>query len=197
LDLPRRWAVEREPARKHEACESRYGSSRRESSVGRLQGRERHETRPQSVGASRRTAGSARGSCVPRARPEPSRGARTLRTALVGVWRPSPFLLRLHGRGGWNGAPDVDSAHGSKNSTRGDPELGRHAVVAQATIARPGRGQPRRSPALKGTRTPREDLPGLRFRESGRTRKTPRPSRTARGERWKPARRYSVGNTNL
>jgi hypothetical protein len=125
---------------------------------------------------------------VPRARPEPSRGARTLRTALVGVWRPSPFLLRLHGRGGWNGAPDVDSARGSKNSKRGDPELGRHAVVAQATIARPKRGQPRRSSALKGTRTPREDLPGLWFRESGRTGKTPRPSRTARGERWKPTK---------
>jgi len=77
-------------------------------------------------------------------------------------------------------------AQGSKNSTRGDPELGRHAVVAQATITGPKRGQPRRSSALKGTRTPREDLPGLWFRESGRTGKTPRPSRTARGERWKP-----------
>jgi len=55
----------------------------------------------------------------------------------------------------------------------------------------PERGQPRRSPALKGKRTPREDLPGLRLWECGRTRKTPRPVRTARGERWKPRRRYS------
>jgi hypothetical protein len=35
--VPRRWAVEREPARKQVARESGYGSSRRESSVGRLQ----------------------------------------------------------------------------------------------------------------------------------------------------------------
>jgi hypothetical protein len=45
--------VEREPAWKQEARESGYGSSRRESSEGRLQGRERHETRPRSVGAPR------------------------------------------------------------------------------------------------------------------------------------------------
>jgi len=45
--------VEREPARKHTARESGYGSSGRESSEGRLQGRERHETRPRSVGAPR------------------------------------------------------------------------------------------------------------------------------------------------
>jgi hypothetical protein len=50
--------VEREPARKQEARESGYGSSRRESSEGRLQGRERGETNPRSVGAPRRTADS-------------------------------------------------------------------------------------------------------------------------------------------
>jgi len=44
----------------------------------------------------RRTAGSARDPCVPRARkPEPSRGARTLRTAPAGVWRPSPVESAL------------------------------------------------------------------------------------------------------
>jgi len=43
------------------ARESGYGSSRGESSVGRLQGRERHGTRPRSFGASRKTACSARG----------------------------------------------------------------------------------------------------------------------------------------
>jgi len=45
--------VEREPAWKQEARESGYGSSRRESSEGRLQGRERREIKPRSVGAPR------------------------------------------------------------------------------------------------------------------------------------------------
>jgi len=91
----RRWAVEREPARKHQARESGYGSSGRESSEGRLQGRERHETRPRSVGASRQTTGSGRIPHEPRAQPEPSRGARTLRTAPVGAWRPPPSAPRV------------------------------------------------------------------------------------------------------
>jgi hypothetical protein len=38
------------PAREQEACESRYGSSGRESSVGQFQGRERHGIRPRNVG---------------------------------------------------------------------------------------------------------------------------------------------------
>jgi len=121
---PRRWAVEREPTRKQEARESGYGSSRRESSEGRLQGRERHERRPRSVGAPRRTTGSARGSCVPRARPKPSRGARTLRTALVGVWRPPPYLLLPQGGGGPNGAPGVKVLAGARTPREANPELG-------------------------------------------------------------------------
>jgi len=48
-----------------QARESGYGSSRGESSEGRLQGRERHGTRPRSVGAPRETTGSARGSHDP------------------------------------------------------------------------------------------------------------------------------------
>jgi len=85
----RRRRSESEPARKHEARESEHGSPGRESSVGKFQGRERHGRRPRSVGASRRAASSARGSCVPRARPELSRGARTLRTAPAEVWHTS------------------------------------------------------------------------------------------------------------
>jgi len=72
------------------AREIGHGSPEEESSEGKLHGRERHETRPRSVGASRRAAGSARGPCVPRTRPKPSRGARSLRTALAGSWRPPP-----------------------------------------------------------------------------------------------------------
>jgi len=51
--------VEREPARKQEARESGYGSSGRESSVGKFQGRERHERRPQSVGGHSKRRGLA------------------------------------------------------------------------------------------------------------------------------------------
>jgi hypothetical protein len=111
----RRWAVKREPTGKQEARESGYGSSRRESSEGRLQGRERHGTRPRSVGASRRTAGSARGSCVPRTQPEPSRGARTLRTAPVGIWRSSPSA-----RGSWARSRKVPQTW-SRASDEGHP----------------------------------------------------------------------------
>jgi hypothetical protein len=58
--------VEREPARKQEARESGYGSSGRESSVGKFQGRERHERRPRSVGGHskrRSLATSIRAAC--------------------------------------------------------------------------------------------------------------------------------------
>jgi hypothetical protein len=47
------------------ARESGYGSSRGERSEGRLQERERHGTRPRSVGAPRKPTGSARGSHDP------------------------------------------------------------------------------------------------------------------------------------
>jgi len=57
------------------------------------EGRERHVTRPRSVGAPRRNGGLARARVVPRARPEPSRGARTLRTAPAKAWRPSPSRM--------------------------------------------------------------------------------------------------------
>jgi hypothetical protein len=79
-----------EPARKKRPA--RAGTAPREGKAlkGGSRERERHERRPRSVGASRRTGGPRKGPCVPRTQPEPSRGARTLRTAPVGVWRPSP-----------------------------------------------------------------------------------------------------------
>jgi hypothetical protein len=52
-------AVEREPARKKKARESGYGSSGRESSAGKFQGRERHERRPRSVGGHSKRRGLA------------------------------------------------------------------------------------------------------------------------------------------
>jgi len=51
--------VEREPARKQVARESGYGSPGRESSGGKLQGRERHERRPRSVGGHGKRRGVA------------------------------------------------------------------------------------------------------------------------------------------
>jgi hypothetical protein len=111
---------ESEPARKQVARESGYGSPGRESSGGALQGRERHETRPRSVGGH----GERRGpKDLVRAasQPEPSRGARTLRTAPTRVWRSSSLVDdRKEVRAG-EGAPDVDSVRGSKNLTRGGP----------------------------------------------------------------------------
>jgi len=93
-------AVEREPARKKTARESGYGSPGRESSGGKLQGRERHERRPRRVGGHGERRGPKdleRAACWP----EPSRGARTLRTAPTGVWRlPSPTSDRKEARGG-------------------------------------------------------------------------------------------------
>jgi hypothetical protein len=102
--LRRRQSVD-ELTRKQVARESGYGSSGRESSAGTFQGRERHGIRPRSVGAPRRTAGSARIACVPRVRPEPSRGARTLRTAPTGVWRSSSTMAALGAAFGEKGHP--------------------------------------------------------------------------------------------
>jgi hypothetical protein len=113
-------AVEREPARKHVARESGYGSSGRESSGGTFQGRERHGTRPRSVGDHGERRGP-KGLERAASQPQPSRGARTLRTAPTGVWRPPSHTHdRKEARGG-EGAPDVDRVRGNKNPTRGRP----------------------------------------------------------------------------
>lgn len=123
-----------------QARESGHGSSRRESSEGRLQGRERHERRPRSVGAPRRTACSARGSCVPRARPEPSRGAGTLRTAPVEAWRPPPSLLRAKVRGRVTRGTRRRGARGSKNPRRGVTRARPGVATARAASARRSTG---------------------------------------------------------
>jgi len=141
--------VEREPARKQEARESGYGSSRRESSEGRLQGRERHETRPRSVGASRRRR-IRKSSCVPCAWPEPSRGARTLRTAPVGAWRPPPTLLRSRDRGGATRGTRRRCARGSKNPREANPGLSGQRSFAHANGRRATEhGQSDQGSALK------------------------------------------------
>jgi hypothetical protein len=58
-------------------------------------------------------------------------------------------------------APGVHVLEGSKNPRRGDSRARLDGEAAQAVATIPERGQPRRSSALKGKRTPRESLPGL------------------------------------
>jgi len=114
-------AVEREPARKHEARESGYGSSGRESSGGTFQGRERHGTRPRSVGSHGERRGP-KGLERAASWPEPSRGARTLRTAPTGVWRPSSHTGDRKGARGGEGAPDVVVSVGTRTPREADPQ---------------------------------------------------------------------------
>ena len=189
--------VEREPARKQEARESGYGSSRRESSEGRLQGRERHETRPRSVGAPRRTTGSERGSCVPRARPEPSRGARTLRTAPVGAWRPPPYLLRPQGWGGPNGAPGVEVLAGARTPREANPELGQARGEGASHRRETGARAAETRFGSEGDANSRRGTSGTSVLGVKSDEENPEAARTARGARRKPTRRYSVDSRNL
>jgi len=121
LQALRRRRSESEPARKQVARESGYGSSGRESSGGELQGRERHERRPRSVeghGERRDSKGLERAA----SQPEPSRGARTLRTAPTRVWRSSSHACDRKGAGGGEGALCVVVSAGARTSREADPQ---------------------------------------------------------------------------
>jgi hypothetical protein len=124
VNLPRalrRRRSESEPARKQKARESGHGSPGRESSGGELQGRERHGTRPQSVGGHGERR-SPKDFVRAASRPEPSRGARTLRTAPTRVWRSSSRTVdREEDRDG-QGAPDVVVFEGARTSREADPQ---------------------------------------------------------------------------
>jgi len=116
----RRRRSESEPARKQVARESGYGSPGRESSGGELQGRERHGIRPRSVGGHGERR-SPKDFARAASRPEPSRGARTLRTAPTRVWRSSSLTCdRKEARDG-EGAPDVDVSAGARTPREADP----------------------------------------------------------------------------
>jgi len=104
LQTSRRRRSESEPTRKQVARESGYGSPGRESSGGALQGRERYGTRPRSVGGHGERRGPKdleRAACLP----EPSRGARTLRTAPTRVWRSSSHVCDRKEAHGGEGHP--------------------------------------------------------------------------------------------
>jgi len=179
-----------------EAQETGHGSSGWESSGGQFQGRERHETRPRSAGG----FGKRRASQGVRARrddqPEPSRGARTLRTAPTGVWQPPsarPTRVGLDDKG----APDVVAFVGARTSREAVPPPESHLVRSRGSGRRTEGAGKLWQLLSKECRTPGEDLAGTCSCGSGTLRKTARPFRTARRERWKPARRYSAGRRNL
>jgi hypothetical protein len=146
------------------ARESGCGSPGRESSGGELQGRERYGTRPRSVGGH----GERRGpKDLERAAslPEPSRGARTLRTAPTRVWRSSSRTGdRKEARGG-KGAPDVVVSEGARTSREADPRSWNGPVPFRRGWSGEGTGGRRRGSQHSGEdSTPRGKIAGLTFR---------------------------------
>jgi hypothetical protein len=89
----------------------------------------------------RRTAGSARDPCVPRARkPEPSRGARTLRTAPARVWRSSPVDATFGSNRRQQGAPDVVRSWEQEPQERRPTTRERHDSASAGSGRRRGVG---------------------------------------------------------
>jgi hypothetical protein len=150
-----------------------------QSSEGRLQERERHETRPPSVGASRPTACLARGTLRREVQPEPSRGARTLRTAPARGWRPSPTASRLgEARREWG--TRRRSVRGSKKPRRGGSRTRETLRPLRRFGAEKESGRRSGGRTLKRSRTPREGLSELTLRESAR-REKPQAGRNGEG----------------
>jgi hypothetical protein len=115
-----------------EAWETGHGSSEGESSGGQLQGRERHETRPRSVGCLGKRWASQGVRARRDDRPEPSRGARTLRTAPTGVWQPPSARLARASLDD-KGAPDVVAFVGAITSREADPTPESHLVRSRGS----------------------------------------------------------------
>jgi hypothetical protein len=164
------------------ARESGCGSPGRESSGGALQGRERHERRPRSVGGH----GERRGpKDLERAasQPEPSRGARTLRTAPTRVWRSSSHVVDREGDHGGEGAPDVVVFEGARTSREADPQ-GPGTVRLLLEGAGPAKGRAgggRELTRLLGGSDPKREARGTHVPRQGPTRNTPRSSRRRGG----------------
>jgi len=112
-----------------QARESGYGSPRGESSEGHLQGRERHGTRPRSVGASRKTACPARG---------------TIRSA---------YAARSVERGK---NPEDGTGEGSASSR---PPHGRLSCRRGVRGTRRSRARGRKKPRRDGSRGPERSVP--------------------------------------
>jgi hypothetical protein len=181
--LTLRWRrSESEPASEQKARESGYGSPGRESSGGELQGRERHGTRPRSVGGH----GERRGSKdLERAasQPEPSRGARTLRTAPTRVWRSSSLMDdRKEVRDG-EGAPGVVVSAGARTSREADPQgPGKIRLLLEGAGPAKGRaGGGRSSTRLWRGPDPKREVRRAHVLRHGPTRNTPRSSKRRGG----------------
>jgi hypothetical protein len=175
----RQAAVEREPARKHRPA--RAGTAPREgkSSEGRLQERERHGIRPPSVGASRPTACSARGTLRREAQPEPSRGARTLRTAPARD-RRSLVHREASRRSAVKRGTRRRCVRGSKKPRRGGSRTRETLRPLRRFGAEKESGRRSGGRTLKRSRTPREGLSELTSRESAR-REKPQAGRNGEG----------------
>jgi len=184
--------AEREPARKQGPARAGTAPRKRESSEGRLQGRERHGTRPRSVGATRRAAGSARGSYVPWPQPEPSRGARTLRTAPARSWHSSHSADASRRGRGERGTRRC-GVRGSKKPRRGGSRVPGRFVVASAITKRDGaRAAKKRQHSEEEPNSTREPS-GTQSPGSRPAGKNPEAASTARGERQEPRKRYPTG----
>jgi hypothetical protein len=157
------------------ARESGCGSPGRESSGGALQGRERHGTRPRSSGdhGERRDPKDLERAA---SQPEPSRGARTLRTAPTRVWRSSSLTDdRKEVRDG-EGAPCVVVSEGARTSREADPHgPGTSRLLLGGGGPENGRaGGGRSSQHSEEDQTPGGKLAGRTFCKHGPTRNTPR-----------------------
>jgi len=129
---------------------------------------------------------------VPRAQPEPSRGARTLRTAPTRVWRPSSSrtVSRPCGRAG---APGVVAFRGEQ-----EPQERRTRVpgtIRSAQASWIGEGERADTTWSSSEEEPNStrgthgaSVPRVRHAEEN-----PETVETVWGERRKPMRRYSTG----
>jgi hypothetical protein len=133
------------------ARESGCGSSRGESSVGHLQGRERHGTRPRSFGASRKTACSARGAIRSAfAARTVERGKNPEDGTGEGSASPRPPQRRLSCRCGARGTRG-SCVRGRNKPRRGGSRATRTIRPASADVAVREHGRQRRDELCRGT----------------------------------------------
>jgi len=178
----RRRQSESEPARKQTARESGYGSPGRESSGGELQERERHGTRPRSVGVHGERRGP-KGLERAARQLEPSRGARTLRTAPTRVWRSSSLTDdRKEVRDG-EGAPGVVVFAGARTSREADPQgpdAARFLFEGAGPVERTGGRRAKLKELWRGP-NPTREARETHVSRQGPTRNTPRSSKRRGG----------------
>jgi len=156
---------------------ARAGTAPREGKAlkGDSKGRERHETRPRSVGASRQSADPAR----VRTGRERSQNRREGKNPEDGTGEGLATLAYHDGgasfRRGTPVAPDVNVLSGARTPGEADPVLSDRGRPRKRPSMRTGGGQSRHGRALKRSRTSREGLADVHARRSVSPRKTPEP----------------------